>query len=404
MATTSITIEPTLLSHLWKKNETNFFRLRITLNRKSKYIKTNILVRKEQLGRGSKLKDPDVRYELEKLVKKVEDIARSIDTYALSEMTLDDICTFIENAQKGDFHLDFFQFGEELSLKKGESTRAGYTSAMHSFREFVGRPCLDINEITSSLLRQWEQWLREKYGDNARVVTAYTAALRYIHGQARAQYNNEEIGYLPIKNPFQFYKPPTQKPAKHRAVTSCILEKMIELRTSLQGRERTGVDVFLLSFALMGMNSPDLYDCAAPKNGIITYNRTKTRGRRADRAEMRVKIDSRVKFLADEYKGTGGKAFNFHKKYTSYKILGENVNDGLQKFCKRIGYDEPLTLYSARHTWASVAYKAGIDKGVINDCLCHVDRDMKVTDIYIDKDWSVLWEANRKVLDLFQWQ
>ena len=87
MATTSITIEPTLLSHLWKKNETNFFRLRITLNRKSKYIKTNILVRKEQLGRRSKLKDPDVRYELEKLVKKVEDIARSIDTYALSEMT-----------------------------------------------------------------------------------------------------------------------------------------------------------------------------------------------------------------------------------------------------------------------------------------------------------------------------
>ena len=26
------------------------------------------------------------------------------------------------------------------------------------------------------------------------------------------------------------------------------------------------------------------------------------------------------------------------------------------------------------------------------------------TDIYINKDWSVLWEANKKVLELFQWQ
>jgi len=28
---------------------------------------------------------------------------------------------------------------------------------------------------------------------------------------------------------------------------------------------------------------------------------------------------------------------------------------------------------------------------------------MKVTDIYIDRDWTVIWEANRKVLELFDW-
>ncbi len=28
---------------------------------------------------------------------------------------------------------------------------------------------------------------------------------------------------------------------------------------------------------------------------------------------------------------------------------------------------------------------------------------MKVTDIYIKKDWSVIWQANAKVLDKFQW-
>jgi len=29
---------------------------------------------------------------------------------------------------------------------------------------------------------------------------------------------------------------------------------------------------------------------------------------------------------------------------------------------------------------------------------------MRVTDIYIDRDWSVIWSANEKVLGLFDWR
>ena len=396
----SLTIEPVLLPQQWKKNGTNFFRLRLTLNRKSLYTKTNILVRKEDL-RGGKIINPDVRHKVEDIVRETEKAVSQIDTFALDNMTLGDVLAFIENIQKGEFRLDFFKFGYGLVEKKAASSRAGYTSALNSFKEFVGCDTLDIGRITSSLLRQYEQWLRDKYGDSARAVTAYTAALRFVHAQARARYNNEETGYVPIKNPFQFYKPPVQRPAKHRAVEPSVIAKMLELRESLSGRERLGVDVFLLSFALMGMNCPDMYGCSAPKKGVITYNRAKTRSRRADHAEMKVKIDPLVERLVDEYAGTD-RAFSFAEKYTTYQILGENVNDGLRKFCKRIKTD-PFTLYSARHAWASIAYKSGIDKGVINDCLCHVDRDMKVTDIYIDKDWSVMWKANHKVLSRFRW-
>jgi len=403
MATTSILIEPVILSQHWKKNGTNFYRIRIVLHGQRKFLKTNILVRRENFGRGGKLISAPIRHKLEDLVREIETTVSRIDTYALKEMTVNDVATFIERSQSGEFHLDFFKFAEEVISKKGTSSASGYTSAIRSFREFVGKDDLDIAEITSSLLRQWEQWLREKYGNEARAVTAYTAALRYIHGQARARYNNEEFGQVPIRNPFQFYKPPCQKPAAHRAVDAAIIEKMLEMRGNLTGRERLGVDVFLLSFALMGMNSPDLYTCAPPKDGIITYNRTKTKGRRADRAEMRVKIDPLVLPLASEY-FAGDPAFTFSHRYSSYQIFGENVNEGLKAFCKRIGQVPALTLYSARHTWASVAYRSKIDKGVINDCLCHVDKTMKVTDIYIDKDWSVMWDANHKVLEQFQWQ
>lgn len=125
------------------------------------------------------------------------------------------------------------------------------------------------------------------------------------------------------------------------------------------------------------------------------HHRTKTRSRRDDKAEMFVKIDPLVKDLIKEYRATKSKlAFSFSERYSSYQIFGENVNEGLAKFCTRIGYSGKVTLYGARHSWASIAYKAGVEKGLINDGLCHVDKTMKVTDIYINKDWSVLWKAN----------
>ena len=63
----------------------------------------------------------------------------------------------------------------------------------------------------------------------------------------------------------------------------------------------------------------------------------------------------------------------------------------------------PFSMYAARHSWATIAYEIGIPMEIINDCLCHVDVKMAVTDIYIKKDWSKRWDANRKVLEQFDW-
>ncbi|MDR1202070.1 MAG: transposase, partial [Tannerellaceae bacterium] len=47
-------------------------------------------------------------------------------------------------------------------------------------------------------------------------------------------------------------------------------------------------DVFLLSFVLVGMNAADLYWCDNCKKNRITYNRIKTKNRRADKAEISI--------------------------------------------------------------------------------------------------------------------
>lgn len=397
----SVSISIVLLPNSWKKNGTNYYKIRVSLGRKSKYIKTNVLVHREDIDKNDQPRDPGRRRILEDLQRNVEDIICRIDTFQLPRMTLDDVIRFVNKEVHGEeFSLDLFTFAEQAIASKPVHTASVYKSAIKSISNYTGKTELDIREITSSFLRSWEGYLRKEYGDKGRAVSAYTAALRHIHFLAQRQFNNEELSEIRIKNPFQYYHPPQQRQAKHRAVDQSVLEKMYVLRESLSGRERIGVDVFLISFALMGMNSPDLYDCAAPTDGVITYNRTKTRGKRADEALMKVRLEPFLQSIAGDYLTPGGPyCFDFRQRYTTYTILGENVNDGLASFARRIGYEGRLTLYSARHTWATIAYKIGIDKGVINDCLCHVDRSMKITDIYIDKVWDVMWEANRKVLD-----
>lgn len=75
------------------------------------------------------------------------------------------------------------------------------------------------------------------------------------------------------------------------------------------------------------------------------------------------------------------------------------VNTGLKEIGKIVGIQN-LQHYSARHSWATIAYNdCGIDKYTVHQALNHVDPTTAITDVYIKKDWSVIDRANRKVLD-----
>lgn len=302
----------------WKKNGTNILRLRLTFRRQSRYIKTNILLRKNQLDRNGQIKDTAVLLKVTTLIKQLEERLSSLDAFALSNMSIEDVVKFLqkEDDSPETFKLDFFSFADSVIEAKSGQSRKTYRSALNSFKQFYAQESMDISAITSSLMRSWESWLVNKYGDGARSVSAYTSCIAFIHGQARLKYNDEETGIIRIKNPFQFYKPPRQKITRHRDIDAKLIQKMIDMRSVLSGREKLGVDVFLISFALMGMNSPDLFSCAAPVNDVLHYYRTKTRSRRDDKAEMFVKIDPLVKDLMKEYRAKKSKiAFDFCERY-----------------------------------------------------------------------------------------
>ena len=227
-----------------------------------------------------------------------------------------------------------------------------------------------------------------------------------MHNLAKREYNDPDLGIMRIPySPFEYYKIPPQPASMHKNKSVALIQKMIDTRRECSGRERLGVDTFLLSFAMLGMNSPDMYAASKPQEGVIIYNRQKTKEHRADRAEMRVFLEPCIQPIIAEYEGRDGiHAFNFYDRYSTFDNLTHAVNIGLKQWCDRYGV-QPFTLYSARHSWGTIACsaKCKVDMSVVNNGLCHVDRAMRVTNIYVEKDWSLIWEANRKVLALFDW-
>lgn len=401
------TLKPVMLRQHIKADGSCNIKIRVTHNRKTKYLATTEFARKGDYTKDLVIKNNTLIRRLSGIVEEMQFHISEIGTFQVMAMTVERLVEVInQKMMKESFQLDFFKWADEVIAKKAKSSvhsANNYKTAVHSFQRYLGKDTLDIREITSTMMRAYEEYLVNKHGKGARAVNLYTSAIGAIHGEARRKYNDNELGEVLIKNPFEYYKPPKANLPKKRTIDPETIQKLINLRTGLGGVYKQAVDTYLLSFCLMGTNMPDLFE-AEREGNVIFYNRMKTRTRRQDKAEMRIRLEPICKdLIADMEDKSRHRAFFFYKQYEHYESVGQVTNNTLKEIAKMLDVP-PFTMYSARHTWASMAYSIGIPKSLINDCLCHVDPAMEVTDIYIKKDWSVLWEANKKVLSRFNWK
>lgn len=229
------------------------------------------------------------------------------------------------------------------------------------------------------------------------------ACLRTIFNAAIDEYNDPDKDQVRIIHyPFRKYKIDKSRPSRKRNLS---VQQIAQIRDSSLGTVRSSLarDVFMLSFYLVGTNLVDLYQALPLQyaRGRFSYHRQKTAGRRSDRAFISIRVEPEAKILFEKYRDPSGqRLFSFHKLYTTAHIFSSNVNLGLKQIAKDIKNPLPLSTYYARHSWATIARNdCGVSKDDVHQALNHVDDGMKVTDIYIAKDWSRIDRANRLVLD-----
>lgn len=413
------TFKAEVYAHQKRADGTYNIKIRVTHKTRKKYLATPWYVGKEDLTRGLKLKNQRYIDMVDELVKRYRRICNNVGE-GLDSMTVEQVVELVTRDEGGKpFDLDIVAYTREHINRLIENGRPGnaasYRISLNSLIAFAGRESISIRELTVKFINDWMAWIVEhprhgNHKDSRQAVRMYASSIRAMYNRAKREFNDEEAGVIRIPfSPFNRVEIPRPPLTRKRALTVDELKRLVAVpyrRNTYcpewrNDRFNLAKDVFMLSFLLMGMNAVDLYNATDYSNGRITYQRTKTKNRRADRAEMSVKVEPEAIPLVEKYRDPKGeRVFRFHRQYATHRVFNVMLNTGLKLVGDVIGVED-LEFYAARHSWATIAVNdVGIDKYTVHAALNHVDPAMKVTDIYIRKSWDPIDAANRKVLDL----
>ena len=394
------TFKPTIFKERQREDKTWNVTIRFTHNRKTRYLSTTMYVSKKDLTASFKIKNQHILDRCDALIKdyrsKIEGLFLEVN-----DMDIDSIVEVMKSDKGNKSEIDFVEFSHRWFDKHGELRGLkNYRSALNSFCLFMGRQVIYCSEITVKTMKAYEEFLSGK----ERAKSLYISKIVKLFNEARYYYNDEDNNIIRIKNSLSKYKPPKMNVAEKRALSVDDIRRIFALPYSgvkvkgKQCRRDLALDCFKLSFCLMGMNSADLYNATEYDGEYITYCRTKTKDRRNDHAKMVVRVHPMIKDLVDKCRGKE-RVFNFHERFSSMGDLNRSINIGLKEIGRELRI-ENLQYYSARHSFASIsANEVKIDKWTVNEMLCHTDMAMKVTDLYIKKDFTPINEANFRLLE-----
>ena len=415
-----LTIKAEIKKSELKVDGTYNVKIRFTLDRKIKRLSTNLFITSKDLTKSLKFKeDTSIKRAIDRLVLYYREQCFKLQLDQ-NHYSLDEIIEFLNGEQEKQQTIDFIKFSREWIASTTIKGAPNYTTAINALVRFVGKEELDINLITLDFLESFKAFLNKereirtkrlmqqgKRIPSNRSLSLYLISIKKLFNEAKKKYNKKEKNLILIPNsPFMELEIPKQEATRKRAISADIIKKLWKLpyKDMKKGYKSTchynlAKDCFILSFCLMGINSADLYNATEMEGNTIVYNRTKTKDRRLDKAQMKVDIPKLVLPLVEKYKDkTGKRLFNFYQYYADEKGFNKAINYGLKEIGTILEIDD-LEYYAARHSWATIALnKVGIDKYIVHAALNHIDDAMKVTDIYIERDFVNENKANAKVV------
>lgn len=287
----------------------------------------------------------------------------------------------------------FMEWMIDKLLSKGKKRSAeAYQTTLNSFMAFRNNEDIYLYEIKAPLIERYQAWLKRK-GVTLNTISFYMRIMR-------TAYNNAvEYNLTSDMHPFRKVYTGIAKTTK-RSVT---LEEMKEIRHFATDDPNIAFarDMFLFSFYTRGMSFVDMSYLKTTDivDGMLHYARKKT-GQEIDiewTTELQEIVDRNPScnepYLLPIIKKSNGKERN-QKRYKQTV-----VNENLKKISKALQLKEPLTMYVARHTWASLARDTGIPLKTISLAMGHESE--KTTQIYLKNlDVNAVDRANRKIINL----
>ncbi len=328
-----------------------------------------------------------IRWDVERLTK----IDRKLNSNGLT-YTADDV---IDEFNRYAHEYSLFNFMENIiaRLKQNSKVRTSetYKSTLNSFKKFRKDEDIMLDCLTSEIMEAYEAWHKGR-GVAPNTISFYTRILRAVYNRA------VEDDIIENRNPFRHVYTGVDKTVK-RALPLAVIKKIKTLDLSLTPALDYARDMFLMSFYLRGMSFIDMAFLKKSdlKNGYITYRRRKTG------QQLIIEWTKEMQMILDKYPENKSdyllpviRNHGINERCT-YRNTAYNINHNLKRIAEIVGVSIPLTLYVARHSWASAAKAKGIPLSVISEGMGHDSE--ATTQIYLASlDTSVVDKANSLIL------
>ena len=348
-------------------------------------------------------------------VARLEKVVRSLETER-RRFTADDVITMFHKLTK-ESSLFTFMHGVIAQLKQLGKVRTSetYTATLKSFMAFRDEQDVPLDGISSDMMLMYEAHLKAR-GVRMNTISFYMRNLRAVYNRA------VEKGLTQPNNPFRHVYTGVDKTVK-RAIPIKAIKALKQLDLSMKASLDFACDMFLFSFYTRGMSFVDIAYLKKTdlQNGILTYRRRKTGQELSIKwekcmAEIIAKYpENKTDYLLPIIKEKGnGRNSVSHQACLNGRVVTDEgkanerrqydntlhlVNYRLKELSTMLKLQRPLTMYVARHSWASAAKSKNVPLSVISEGMGHDSE--ATTQIYLASlETSVVDKANKMILGL----
>lgn len=323
---------------------------------------------------------------------RLEKIVRSLEIER-RRFTADDIISMFHKLTK-ESSLFTFMHGVIAQLKQLGKIRTSetYTATLKSFMAFRESQDVPLDGISSDMMLLYEAHLKTR-DVSMNTISFYMRNLRAVYNRA------VEKGLTPQNKPFRHVYTGVDKTIK-RAIPIKEIKALKELDLSLKPSLDFARDMFMFSFYTRGMSFIDMAYLKKSdlQNGILTYRRRKTG------QQLTIKWEKCMEDIVSKYPKNQTdyllpiikETLNERRQYDNALHL---VNYHLKGLSSMLKLQRPLTMYVARHSWASAAKAKNVPLSVISEGMGHDSE--ATTQIYLASlETSVIDKANKMILGL----
>jgi integrase len=255
-----------------------------------------------------------------------------------------------------------------------------YRATLNSFMRFRQNKDLSLRKMDAAMMEAYEAYLKQQ--DVCRNTSSfYMRILRAVYNRAVEQ----EL--IAQQYPFRRVYTGIDKTRK-RAIPFETVKLIKQLDLQQSPSSDMAKDAFMMSFYLRGISFIDLAHLKKSdlQDGYLHYNRSKTHQR------ITVKWEPQMQALVDKYKHlTDNSSYLFpflhdnsdeeNPDYQLYHNAESRITYHLKKLKQQLGIQGNLTLYVARHSWATAAKEHHQPISVISEALGHDSET--TTQIYL---------------------